>query len=254
MMFSLREIYKQKKSDTCVLLGSGPSINFITKEEWDAIRACDIWTLNNWIYHPTIVPDFYHVEAKYYNFPILKRRFNEKRKQYQNVKYLFEKGKGLRLRDGSSALLHTVVGDMPYKYEYAMIKRDPRRTDKVFTAKYVMQKSRLTKSYDMSIAVLLELIYRLGYKHIVIFGIDLYDSTYFWTGGNPVYGEVHHQWNKQHEGKDKNLPHSTHKIKSFIVDFNFRWMVPANREILVGHTRTNLYPDLKHVDIRSIKG
>ena len=72
------QLMKLKGSDHCVFLGSGSSINNVTMKQWVKIRTMDVWTVNNWIYHPFIVPNFYHVEAKWYDYNILKRRFESR--------------------------------------------------------------------------------------------------------------------------------------------------------------------------------
>ena len=61
------DFFKYKNSDTAVFLGSGQSINNISMQEWVVInKNCDLWTVNNWVYHPFVVPDFYMVESKWY--------------------------------------------------------------------------------------------------------------------------------------------------------------------------------------------
>jgi hypothetical protein len=91
----------------------------------------------------------------------------------------------------------------------------------------------------------------MGYEEIIIFGIDLSNSYYFWSDGGKEFGETHHKWNKQHEGKDPAQPHATYKIKDFIVDFNERWMKPNGRSLYVGHKNTLLYPEVEFKDITS---
>ena len=86
-MNSIREIYKHKKSDIAIFLGCGSSINDITEEQWNIIADHDIWTSNNWLYHP-IVPNFYHVEVKSYNKEIWKKRKQEKGTSYKNVVFI----------------------------------------------------------------------------------------------------------------------------------------------------------------------
>ncbi len=246
-------LYKYKKSDVAVFLGSGPSILSITEDEWSAINTFDKWTVNNWVYHPFIIPNFYHVEVKSYNFHIMKRRFEEKRKQYKNVKFIFKQAKKIKLRRHVRIATHTVVGNAPHKFDYKVYWRGKSlaKTKKV-NAKYKMKKNILTNSYVASITILFELMYKMGYSTICLYGVDLNSSLYFWTGGSAEYGEVHHQSNKEHEGKDPKLPHNTYKIKDFIIDFNNRWMLPLQKQIVVGHTKTALYPGLEHKPILEI--
>lgn len=238
MIKDFRQLLKLRRTENCVFLGSGSSINNITPEQWQRIKHYDIWTVNNWVYHTSIVPNFYHVEAKWYDYNILKRRFHEKRRLYKDVNFIFPKGKSIRLKDDKRVLLSDIVFSNANKFDYEMQPRDHKRTDKVFNANYKI-KGKLTKSYDMSLTAIFEMLFRFEYQNITTFGIDLYNSYYFWTG-RPECGEVHHQTNKSHEGKDPEMPHATVKIWQFIVDFNKRWMQPAGREICVGHDDTML--------------
>lgn len=234
----MKEIKQYKKSDDCVFLGSGSSINNITDSQWGRILSLDIWTVNNWVYHPFIVPKFYHVESKWYDYEILKRRFNEKKEKYKDVKFIFPDSKKVKLKDGKVVMLHDIVFEGANRFTYNFKQRDVGRTHKRLNADYVMEKI-LIKSYNMSVTLLFELMYKFGYKNIILFGIDLFNSYYFWTG-RPECGEVHHQTNKEHEGKNPKEPHATHRIKEFITDFNERWMKPRGKEIFIGHSDTAL--------------
>lgn len=239
VLLGFEDLKKFKKSETCVFLGSGSSINRITPKQWGWILSQDVWTVNNWVYHPTIVPNFYHIESKWYDYWILHRRFEEKKKRYENCNFIFPDRKYIRFRDGSREKLSDIVFKGAKKFTYNMIARDPKRTHEMFNANYKMKSNALTKSYDMSVTLLFEMMYRFGYVEITLFGVDLYNSYYFWTG-RPDCGEVHHQTNKAHEGKDPKLPHATAQIFQFIVDFNHRWMKPNKKEIFIGHEDTTL--------------
>jgi len=246
--YTVQQLDILKNYNTAVFLGSGTSINRISKKQWKLIQQCDIWTVNNWVYHPMIVPDFYHVETKYYGYEILERRFKEKKELYKNVKFIFQKGKAIKVNGRPRPLRNVIPLDFN-AYEYNMVKRDPKRTHRPFNANYKVDTTKLTKSYDMSITAIFELMCRMGYKNIVTFGIDLYDSNYFWTHGGKRFGEVHHQTNKEHEGKDSREPHNTFRIKDFLIDVNKRWMLPNKKRLWVGHEDTMLHPHLKMADL-----
>ncbi|MHA2120016.1 MAG: hypothetical protein ACW990_02300 [Promethearchaeota archaeon] len=240
-------------SDTCVFLGSGISINQITASQWEKIKQFDIWTVNNWIYHPDIVPDFYHIECKHYNYLILKERFKQKWKYYRGTKFIFPKDKTIRMPDKSKNKLYNVVPPYALKFCYLMQYRDRARRSAIFDANYRISPDLLTKSYDMSVTLVMELIYRLKYSRIIIYGMDLKDSYYFWSSGDSKYGKVHHLTNKAHENKDPKLPHGTHKIVGFMDDLNKRWMLPHKKQIFVGYKDTLLYPKIDYIDIESLK-
>ena len=241
--------YRDNRTRTAVLLGSGSSIRNITDEQWRAIGRYDTWTTNNWVYHPFFVPKFYMVETKWYGYDILERRFRQKWRAYQDTNFLFGYGKRIRMRDGRMPYLRNVVPACAKRYEYTAIARDAKRTHVPFNAGYTPKKHSLTKSYDMSMTLMFELLFKMGYEEVVLFGIDLHDGYYFWSGGESQYGEVHHRTNKEHEGRNPKQPHATYRIADFILDFQRTWMVPAKRNIYVGHQDTLLFPKLKYRDI-----
>jgi hypothetical protein len=252
-MLSIDKLKTKVNSKVAVFLGSGASINNITPEQWEAIKKFDIWTVNNWVYHPEIVPKFYHVETKHYGFHILQRRFLEKWEQYKNVNFIFPKNRKIKVAGKGVFRLETVVPAAANIYFYDFIQRDIKRTDNPFHAKYTMKNNVMTKSYNMSVTLMMEMMYKMGYERIVTYGIDLNNSLYFWTGNDPKYGEVHHQTNKEHEGRPPDAPHATHQIKDFLIDFNEKWMKSERKELLVGHEDTNLYPGLNSVEITELK-
>lgn len=233
-----------KYSDTAAILGSGKSINSISCDAWaKIIISCDTWAVNNWVYHPYVVPDFYMFETKAYAYDLLKKRLKEKSYEYRSTKFLVPHNKLIKGRP-----LIDVIPSGHYAFEVPQ-KRRGDRADARYTADYPFCTNLLTKSYDMSVTVLFELLYRLGYKRVVTFGIDLNDSLYFWSSGHTKYGEVHHLWNKQHEDRDPCSPHSTYRIKEFIDDFNTRHFIPNGNEIFVGHKNTALFPDLRYCNL-----
>ena len=156
-----------KKSDTCVLLGSGPSICDISEKEWEVLGKVDTCALNNWVYHPTFVPNFYFIEVKWYNYDLIKRRLAEKFEEYKKVVFLFPKGKGIRNPNTNITLpLKNVAEGFPTRIEYNIASRDRKRTHEIYTANYAIKTSKFTKSYDISITCVFEFLFRMGYKKI----------------------------------------------------------------------------------------
>lgn len=56
------DLWQTKSSDTLFVLGSGPSINRISAERWKLIAAHDTVGFNWWLYH-SFVPKFYFLEV-----------------------------------------------------------------------------------------------------------------------------------------------------------------------------------------------
>ena len=240
MIYKFSEIKTHISSDTAVILGSGSSVNDITNEQWEKLKTFDLWALNNWVYHPYIVPNFYHIETKLFDAEIVKERLNEKWEQYKNVVYLLP---------ATKPELVKIIGheEEAQLYEYSYIKRE---LYKHCDAHYrIIPKGPIVRSYNASITALIDMIYKLSYKRIIFVGVDLYDSKYFWTGNDPIYGKVHMQWNKEDTGKGMNEKHQTHKISSFITSFNDIWMLPNNKEMFVMSKKSLLYPKIRYINI-----
>ena len=245
---SIREMGKHKKYNKAVFLGCGSTINDI--KDWDKFKGYDVWTSNNWLYHPTFVPDFYHVELKKYDYPIFKERLAEKRHMYKDCVFFFHKD--------------MVYGAFPrgmitYQYKVKRLRTHERRD---CNANYQMQKGEnISALYCASFTSILEIMYRFGYKDIILFGVELNNAKYFWTDlnqppGDPdvfdkpyftkKYGKVHHNTNKE---RSPDHHHNTAHIAKFIVDFHHKWMRPRGRNLYVGTRKTLLFPALQYVEL-----
>lgn len=237
---TILDAFQFKKSNIAIFLGSGSTINDISKKQWKKLKEFDLWTVNNWIYHPEIVPNFYHLELKKYGFEYFKRHMDEKRDKYKDTIFFIQRSKK-NLDDliGSQSRTYTYLQDRDRVHERQNVNADFKMSDG----------DRLNNLYCSSLTSVLVLMYRFGYSSIILFGVELDNSKYFWTGRDPKYGLVHHQVNKEHEGHKESDPHNTIHIKDFIIDFNERWMIPNKREILVGTKKTLLYPSLRFVEI-----
>lgn len=251
------------RSNVAVFLGCGPSINNLTKEEWDRIQTFDTWSINNWIYHPFFVPDFYHVELKSYDYPFFIEHLNDKRHMYQQkCHFLFPENASVRIDKDRIGLLHLLKDyhttaypikhrnrDLLKQIKKSCVVKNKKEIINTVNADYQFDDAYITKSYDISLTCIIEIMYKMGYKTIILYGVDLYDSRYFWTGGNQIYGRVHHQTNKEHENKNPSLPHNTYIVLGFIIDFYLRHIVPNGRNMYLGNSKSLLYPELPQVNI-----
>jgi hypothetical protein len=241
---------KQLKRNTNIgfILGTAKSVNDIKSEEWDIINNNDNLGINNWFYHPTFIPKMCSLELKKYDWQISKDRITEKwEKGWKNVKWLLSEKKGGYV---AGAIGHEYEAQI-YLYGFEMRGKHPKIDGgwKYINADFDPDNGPLYKSYDASLTTLVHLMYRLGYKYIVLYGVDWTHSYYFWSSGDKIYGKTHCKTNKDHEGKDPKLPHNTEHVINYIIDFNERHMKPQGREILVGYKDTRLYPSLNYIDI-----
>lgn len=251
-MFNNFEAFlKTKKTDTIFLIGSGSSINEITEKQWDIINSYDNMGVNNMFYHPFFIPKSLHLELKSYDWVIAKDRLEEKWELgWKNVNYIFPTERATYIAD---AIGHKNQSKI-FVYKYAKRGKHPK-VDKGHTTidANFNPNTVIYKSYDSSVSSIIQILYLMGYENIILWGIDMSNSKYFWTDMAPeVRGLVHDMWNKQREGKSKDLPHNASHLKNYIIDFNNRHMIPKKREIFVGHTTTALYPELKYFKIEDL--
>lgn len=247
-----KHLAAKREHAAATLLGSGPSINEITSVQWKRLQQrTDLWAMNNWIYHPDIVPDTYVIETKWYGYDLLKRRLAERRDDYADVDFVFQRDKQIRMKDGTCRFIRDVVWPEANVYEFDIITRDPKRSCFLTDANYKRHPNALTKSYDISLTHVLELIRRVGYSTIILAGIDLYDSRYFWSDGDPKWGEVHHITNKAHEGRNPSEPHNTAMVTGYIVDFSDKLWAAGGR-MFVTSVRSSLWPGIPKVQWRTL--
>lgn len=236
----------ERTTDIGIILGSGSSVNDLTKEEWDAIQSYDTLGINNWFYHPTFIPKMLSLELKTYDFQISKDRIAEKwNKGWKNVKYILNSD---RAHYVAQAIGHFSEAQI-YSYEYKRYGEHPRVNPNVHIDANFDPNGPLRKCFDVSLSTLIHFMYKLGYEYVVLYGVDITNSFYFWSSGDKCYGKTHCKSNKDHEGKKPTEPHNTSHITNFVIDFNNRHMKPQGREILVGYKKTALYPALKYVDL-----
>jgi len=242
MIKPLKDIFDKKRTDTAIFLGSGPSINDITHEQWRAISKFDTWTVNNFLYHFYTAIDFYHVEVKHYNKAIWKERKAAHGDRYKHTNFIINKNPKRK------KILVDIIGEYGNIYEYNMHKVNLSKDPIVPKYKTPTDPNTLVCNLNSSVTMILELLYKFKYKKVIFFGVDMTSSEYFWSNGK--YGKTHCIFNKDHEkGKRATDPHSTSHIKNFMVWFSQQKMKEVGGQFYVGHKDTALYPDLEYFNI-----
>jgi hypothetical protein len=178
-----------RKSDTLFILGSGDSINMIDDTQWDEISKHDSVGFNFWLLHK-FVPSFYVFEEsldKERNFIFYKNLY-VKKDDYKNTPFIVKdiEYKGIstelipsNLRNNIYLSTEMVIQNTDSKYlEYFFIKGIN------FIKSKNKKKLRVLLKKSGSLSYLLFLGEALGYKKIVLCGIDLNNSKYFYDRYN----------------------------------------------------------------------
>lgn len=152
-MFNIKNLNKKNKD--AVFLGCGPSINELNKE---FLVGKDIWANNNFILHPEIIPDFYHLELKEHrNGPTFREHIKKRKDDYINTNWILNGDRSYLLNAVSPHIFRNI-------YLYKNIK--------VYC--------------EASVSIIFQIMLSLGYENIYISGIDLYSCEYFWTYNNNI--------------------------------------------------------------------
>lgn len=175
-LINIQTLKKYKKTDKVFILGSGSSINTISSQEWDEILENDTIGFNFWLYHD-IVPKFYCYEEnldKSRN-DIFYQLLNLKRKDYKNVIFII---KDLEYKGVTDQLIpKELKKNFRLSYELT-IPYDKTQQISNFFRRYKDEKVLMKKNGTLSYLVIL--LYYLGYKEIILCGIDLDDNDYFY--------------------------------------------------------------------------
>jgi hypothetical protein len=190
------DINKLKTSDTLFILGSGSSINQISADRWKAIARNDTIGCNFWLYHP-FVPHMYFFEAiprsyklRYDEFnKIARHRADDYRDTLKVVTELLEP-----VIPGDFRLRHGDDFACPDQWKtnlYTLITfAVPAQNEREFATalRYVNSKgifsvcNRLHYIFKQSSTVssLVALGIRMRYRRIILCGVDLKNSEYFY--------------------------------------------------------------------------
>lgn len=177
-------IKEYKKSDTIFILGSGPSINDITDKQWEDIKSHDSIGFNYWLVHDH-VPDMFMFQLSGQN--MLDAIKNEHHR-YSDKPFIIRGSEFSK--SGSDALKNECefLENNPVFYlrEYPVSSKcsiDPDLLIRYMSAMGYMnygQVSSFIPKWRGTLGLLISLAYQMGYKRIVLCGVDMDGSDHFW--------------------------------------------------------------------------
>lgn len=191
-----------KKSDTLFILGSGSSINNISEAEWNHISCYDSVGFNFWFVHD-FVPTFYVYEESHIHSrnQIFYKIIENKKDRYKNIPFIIKDLEQpycnldlvpnfMKTQIYASNSMHLVRGKLLNKknFEKILLSLDKFVQKKNKNSTFTIFKRKASLSY------LIYLGYVLKYKNIVLCGVDLNNSDYFFDNSE-LYGNVLHPKN-----------------------------------------------------------
>ncbi len=182
--FSLEDIISFKTSGTIFILGSGPSLNRISQQQWEHIARHDSFGMN-FSFLKDHVPTFY--QPAYHSSGWSKETFDKffpaVRDKYTEAIWMLS-DKAL-MRFIHPRLLPQLFPPNPKVCYYDLPVPINLESDRDFTDADFDK----TVYYRGTMTLVLDCVCRLGYKNIVMLGVDLetYEHFFFDLGGMERY-------------------------------------------------------------------
>lgn len=260
---------RMKSSDTVFILGSGSSINQISEAGWDVIDDHDSMGLNRWPIHD-FVPTYLIFEMPSLNagremrrqywelLEIKKADYEETRLILKDVDRFFHTSSvdavpdwlttGLMLSPDIE--LPPLLGDSRERFRTVLRCIDERnylaqdgRIDQLF-------KKRGSVSYTLFLATI------LGYERIVLCGVDMVDSKYFWDERRKRLNQEGIPIPEPHMERDPEKVHNTNDasrqgipLEQIIYDIDEKLLRPNGIELYTETKRSALHPKVPHFEI-----
>ena len=227
-IMDIEDIKKSRCKDTIFIMGSGYSINDITREEWQHIVDVGDTLSFNYFFRGKFVPITYHISGEISGAPnygsIL---MNSKRRKsiksyydeifsnpyYRDTIYFLRYKMDIKKTPVPIALW-ALFFLKAFKNKQVCLYRIVLFGDVILKPSVILEPSDTIYaiSHNATIFDAVNIAYVLGYKKIVLVGVDLYDSRYFWLGRNEnfedvltlglTYSDSHYTANKVVRGMD----------------------------------------------------
>ena len=252
------DILKHKTSDTIFLLGSGPSINHLGTKEFDIIRQHNSMGFNFWFAHD-FIPDLYMMQIPKKNPDPMINIFQDRSPDYMDVPFIL-RGGGLASGwiDFEDVRLRALQDlEAYFLNEYPI--SDKCRIDIDLLIEYMnalgfMQHGNICNfvpKWRVTLGLLVSLAYQMGYKNIVLCGMDMQDKGHFWD--DPQYSEIRKKYNLP-DAEASNITRMSDKTFSpnTVPQYIYKlrdWMnLHSGVNFYVAHPETVLYPEIPLYD------
>jgi hypothetical protein len=176
----------KRSSDIVFILGSGGSIAQIGDNGWSQIRRHDSIGFNFWMIHPHR-PNLYFIEGTRYleTYHTLIKWLHKRESDYRGIPFVIEYKLwsywGCRLEDLPEGMRFNTYLNAPLMRP----TYDENRMRQYLRSWCALGANRANQLVNMihhraSISALIAAAYCLGYKEIVLVGVDLKNTRYFW--------------------------------------------------------------------------
>jgi len=245
-------INKYKKSDTIFILGSGASINQISDKQWAKIKEHDSIGFNFWLVHD-FVPDFYKFELDLSDDIDRSNTFlkmlDDKWQNYINKLIIYnhydptkEVPTQILCKVGESNINYPRYVYLPGK-DIDSLNNSMKYFGLINKAFY---QNSILFSKRSSLVLLISFALQWGYKNIVLCGVDLNNTKYFYE--DEYYLNKYPNLNSGQRGQvhmsfDEKLNPLT--IDKIILSINSKMIQNKGKHLFVLNKSSALYPSLQ---------
>ena len=190
----IEDIKRRQRKDTIFIMGSGYSVNNITKEEWQHISGVGDALSFNYFFKGKFVPITYHIcgetGAPNYGLILTNSKYKKNIKSYYDElfsnPYYKDTTYFLRYKiDFTKAPVPIATWALFFLKAFENKQVCPYRI--VLDIDAILEPSdniHAIVHWNATLSEVVNISYILGYKKIVLVGIDLYDRRYFWLERN----------------------------------------------------------------------
>jgi hypothetical protein len=181
-----------KKSDTLFILGSGPSINELSTEDFEFIAQKDSVGFNFWLVH-AFVPRFYVFQMPAGDRAGFARLLGDRAPEYRHVPTILRGTELGRDPEGVARLLREEFGkeDFFLMNEFPIHSKCAVPIDDLITFVENLglfefgRVGAYTVKWRGTLGLIISMGYQLGYRRMVLCGIDMNDDRHFYD--EPAY-------------------------------------------------------------------
>lgn len=199
----LKRLKRRKTSDTLFILGSGGSINDISEETWKEIKRSDSFGFNFWLLNDHI-PDFYMFESPKHvpNRKIMLEWIDKRKFQFleSNTCLLLKDLEHIQMDFNAYPEELKGASQIVYKDSLYGSSMESKRTSLRYVRSLGLDRRNLLYFCRGTLFSAIYFGWKLGYRKIVLAGIDLNNSGYFYDAEeydnklrpvSELRGEVH---------------------------------------------------------------
>lgn len=266
-----------KSAKSLFILGSGPSVNEYTEVEWAHIKDNESWAFNLWLCNPFIpsvfiaqsLPELGDQDEDSFAHKLnneLKNMLKDKEEDYKYTKFflrgdalnknlfytnIFGHYLGENFKDNLFHLAEMPISSLSTVSPKVLLDSLYKRG--FFNAKNAIQP---IPKFGSTITELISLALMIGYKEIVLCGIDMNNGGHFYDSEHyfrtyPILREMSHinntRKNGEHEHMDKTARPYT--IKDYIIALDGFAKDNFGASVYVMNESSTLYPEINKYEL-----